>query len=47
VESELGKGSTFAFTLPRTQAPGTGAENYQPSNPEAAGAAVPATAPLS
>jgi signal transduction histidine kinase len=47
VESELGKGSTFTFTLPRTQAPGAGAENHGPSTPEAAGAAVPATPPLS
>jgi signal transduction histidine kinase len=47
VESELGKGSTFTFTLPRTQGPGAGAENHGPNNPEAAGAAVPATAPLS
>jgi len=47
VESELGKGSTFMFTLPRTQAAGAGAENDGPSSPEAAGAAVPATAPLS
>jgi signal transduction histidine kinase len=47
VESELGKGSTFTFTLPRTQAPSAGAENHGPSNPDDAGAAVPATAPLS
>jgi signal transduction histidine kinase len=47
VESQLGKGSTFTFTLPRSRAPGPGAENHGPSNPEAAGAAVPATAPPS
>jgi signal transduction histidine kinase len=47
VQSELGKGSTFTFTLPRTQAPNAGAENHGPNNPEDAGAAVPATAPLS
>jgi len=47
VESEPGKGSRFTFTLSRTQAAGAGAENHGPSNPEAAGAAVPATAPLS
>ena len=47
VESEPGEGSTFTFTLPRTHTAGTGAENDRPSDPESAGVAVPATAPLS
>jgi len=46
VESEPGKGSTFRFTLPRTHRVGARTENHGPSNPEAAGEAVPATAPL-
>jgi signal transduction histidine kinase len=46
VQSEPGNGSTFTFTLPRTQAARAGAENHGPSNPEAAGTAVPATATL-
>jgi signal transduction histidine kinase len=45
VESETGKGSTFTFTLPRTH--GAGAGNAGSGNPEEAGLAVPATAPLS
>jgi signal transduction histidine kinase len=47
VESKPGSGSTFTFSLPRTQGAGAGAGNDGAGNPEAAGVAAPATAPLS
>jgi signal transduction histidine kinase len=47
VESEPGQGSTFTFTLPRTQSADDGAEADGLLRPEPAGMAVPATAPQS
>jgi signal transduction histidine kinase len=46
VESEPGQGSTFTFRLPRTQSARVGADADGLANPEAAGVAVPTSAPL-
>jgi signal transduction histidine kinase len=45
VESEPGHGSTFTFTLPRTQSARVGADADGLANPEASGVAVPTSAP--
>jgi signal transduction histidine kinase len=47
VQSEPGEGSTFTFTLPRTQSAGAGSEADGSLRPEPAGMAVPNTAPQS
>jgi signal transduction histidine kinase len=46
VESEPGQGSTFTFTLPRTQSARVGADGDSLASPDAAGVAVPTSAPL-